>query len=268
MHSAADSEYGNAFYGEMLGGRFARHPAVQSAMIRVEDPSHPSTKALPSTWTRVDEWYDFEPSPRGRVHVLLNLDQASYAGAAMNADHPIAWCIEVGLGRAWYTALGHTSESYAEPLFLEHLRGGLRSVTGLDNADCTSRNGAGGGIALESSSARSLSSQIEIASPVAQKYRFSGSFMPRYTEIYTFSVSGDGNAAVTIAGESLYNSVVTATTPATFSAALVAGRRYPIVVEYDAQSSASFALRWKSERQPEEIISAPQLYTPRGRPLH
>ncbi len=28
-------------------------------------------------------------------------------------------------GRAWYTAIGHTAESYKEPLFLEHLLGGI-----------------------------------------------------------------------------------------------------------------------------------------------
>jgi hypothetical protein len=28
-------------------------------------------------------------------------------------------------GRAWYTGLGHTHESYAEEKFLEHLAGGI-----------------------------------------------------------------------------------------------------------------------------------------------
>jgi len=39
----------------------------------------------------------------------------------MGVDHPIAWLHEYDGGRAFYTALGHTSESYAEPVFLTHL---------------------------------------------------------------------------------------------------------------------------------------------------
>jgi hypothetical protein len=34
----------------------------------------------------------------------------------MGADHPIAWCQQIDRGRSWYTAMGHTAESYAEPL--------------------------------------------------------------------------------------------------------------------------------------------------------
>ena len=41
----------------------------------------------------------------------------------MGADHPIAWYHEYDGGRAWYTALGHTSASYYEPLFLGSFMG-------------------------------------------------------------------------------------------------------------------------------------------------
>ena len=33
-------------------------------------------------------------------------------------------------GRAWYTAGGHTAESYREPLFLQHLLGGIQYAAG------------------------------------------------------------------------------------------------------------------------------------------
>ena len=39
-------------------------------------------------------------------------------------------------GRAWYTALGHTREAYAEPLFREHLLGGIRFAAGFPDGDC------------------------------------------------------------------------------------------------------------------------------------
>ena len=56
----------------------------------------------------------------------------------MADDHPIAWCHEYDGGRAWYTALGHTAESWAEPAFLQHVLGGIRTAAGLTTADCCS----------------------------------------------------------------------------------------------------------------------------------
>ena len=47
----------------------------------------------------------------------------------MDTDHPIAWCHERRGGRSFYTALGHTEESFAEPAFLRHLHGALSWLT-------------------------------------------------------------------------------------------------------------------------------------------
>lgn len=80
---------------------------------------------LPAIWIRTDEWYNFATNPRGRVNVLMTVDERTYRGRTMGADHPIAWYHEYDGGRAWYTALGHTSQSYYEPIFLEHLWGGI-----------------------------------------------------------------------------------------------------------------------------------------------
>jgi type 1 glutamine amidotransferase len=117
-----------------VGAYFASHPEIQPASIRVEDRSHPSTAPLPDTWLRTDEWYDFRANPRGTVQVLASLDESSYSGGGMGADHPIAWYHEYDGGRAWYTGGGHTSESYAEPLFLLHILGGILYAAGEDAA--------------------------------------------------------------------------------------------------------------------------------------
>ena len=53
-----------------------------------------------------------------KVKVLATLDETSYKGGKNGANHPIAWYHEFDGGRAFYTAGGHTSESYSEPLFL------------------------------------------------------------------------------------------------------------------------------------------------------
>jgi hypothetical protein len=59
------------------------------------------------------------------VNVLLTVDESTYAGGTMGADHPIAWYHAYGGGRSFYTGLGHTEATYADPLFLTHLLGGI-----------------------------------------------------------------------------------------------------------------------------------------------
>ncbi|TDB75510.1 ThuA domain-containing protein [Micromonospora sp. KC723] len=138
IHAASDTEYNWAWYGDLVGAYFASHPANQTATIKVEDPAHPSTASLPAKWTRFDEWYNFRANPRADVHVLASLDERSYTpgAGAMGADHPHAWCHDFDGGRSWYTAGGHTVESYTEPSFLAHLLGGVRTAAGVVDADC------------------------------------------------------------------------------------------------------------------------------------
>jgi len=134
VHSATDTEYDWPFYGHLVGAYFASHPkGTPTATVRVEDAKHPATAGLPATWTRADEWYNFKANPRSSVHVLASVDEKSYEGGTMNGDHPIAWVHDFEGGRAFYTALGHTEESYADPLFLGHLLGGIRYAAGRAN---------------------------------------------------------------------------------------------------------------------------------------
>ena len=104
--------------------------APDTAAIRVVDRTHPATAHLGPEWNRVDEWYNFDSVPRAGVRVLLRLDEASYAGGTMGADHPLAWCHAEAGGRACYTALGHTRQSWSEAPFLDHVLGGIRWAAG------------------------------------------------------------------------------------------------------------------------------------------
>jgi type 1 glutamine amidotransferase len=134
VHSAADTEYDWSWYGGLVGAYFRSHPAIQPAVIDVADPRTISTAALPARWMRTDEWYDFQSNPRGSVHVLATLEESSYDGGQMGADHPIAWWHDYGGGRAWYTGGGHTIESWSEPLFLAHVLGGIEYAIGAGTA--------------------------------------------------------------------------------------------------------------------------------------
>jgi len=137
IHAAADALYGSSTYRNLVGALLLRHSAVETGTLPVEDAQNPATKDLPARWQHTDEFYDFASNPRGSVRVLLRIDETSYPGGGMGPDHPMAWCHVIGNGRAFYTALGHPIESWSEPMFLEHVRGGLRIATGLLPVDCT-----------------------------------------------------------------------------------------------------------------------------------
>ena len=130
IHSATDTEYDWAWYGGLVGAYFREHPAIQPADVIVEDAASPATAGLPNPWHRTDEWYSFKSNPRSKVHVLLSLDERSYTpgSSSMNGDHPIAWCQEYDGGRAFYTALGHTSESFSDPSFIGQVAGAVTWV--------------------------------------------------------------------------------------------------------------------------------------------
>ncbi|UQA37316.1 ThuA domain-containing protein [Streptomyces sp. HNA39] len=136
IHAAADTEYDWEFYGGLVGAYFDSHPQIQSATVRVEDHSHPATAHLDEEWERTDEWYNYRTNPRDQARVLATLDETTYTGGNMKGDHPISWCQTYQGGRSFYTGLGHTKESYAEPAFRQHLSGGLRYATGQVKADC------------------------------------------------------------------------------------------------------------------------------------
>ncbi|HMQ48079.1 MAG TPA: ThuA domain-containing protein [Saprospiraceae bacterium] len=140
IHAATDTEYDWPWYGGLVGAHFAGHPEIQAAQLNTLDKKHPATKHLPDTWERTDEWYNLKDIQPG-LNVLLNIDETSYKGGTNGENHPMAWYQEYDGGRAFYTAGGHTEQSYSEPLFLKHLLGGMQYAIGknqLDYAKCRS----------------------------------------------------------------------------------------------------------------------------------
>ena len=144
IHAATDSMHTVPWYGQLTGGgaRFISHPRQQNATMRIEDPTHPSTEMLPPEWNRFDEWYNFTANPRADVHTLITLDESTYdpGNNAMGEDHPLSWCQNFEGGRSWYEGAGHTEASYTDPLFLQHILGGIEWSAGVTGsaADCVS----------------------------------------------------------------------------------------------------------------------------------
>ncbi|WP_259070253.1 ThuA domain-containing protein [Mucilaginibacter sp. X4EP1] len=129
VHSATDTEYDWPWYGNLVGAYFKNHPAQQNATFHVVDHDFIATKDLPAEWKRFDELYNFKwISPD--IHVLITIDEKTYTGGTNGDNHPMSWYHNYDGGRAFYTALGHTDESYVDPLYLKHLLGGIEYAMG------------------------------------------------------------------------------------------------------------------------------------------
>lgn len=110
----------------LIGARFAGHPMApqfQDARIVVEGQTHPVAAKLPVQWMMRDEWYSFITNPRSTGSTIIaTLDERSYnPGELAMGDHPIAWTRCVGRGRAFYAAIGHLPETYADPHYVTML---------------------------------------------------------------------------------------------------------------------------------------------------
>jgi cytochrome c len=133
IHSASDTEYEWSWYGGLVGGYFDGHPNdpnVRRGLVVVDDAYHPSTSHLRFHWWRTDEWYDIRDR-NPDVNVLLSAVDSSYKEEWSEERHPLSWYHMYDGARAWYTAMGHTSESYHEAAFVRHLQGGIEWALGL-----------------------------------------------------------------------------------------------------------------------------------------
>ena len=131
IHAATDCEYNWQWYGNLSGAYFGGHPAQQTATLNIVDRKNISTKHLPNPWIRKDEWYSFKWMAKD-LHVLITIDEKSYDLGKIKpmGYHPMAWYHEYDGGRAFYTELGHTEESYTDPLYLRHILGGIEYAMG------------------------------------------------------------------------------------------------------------------------------------------
>lgn len=129
VHSATDASHTWPGYGEVLGARFDGHPWTQDFVIDVVDRDHLATAHLGAQWPWHDEVYLFRDL-RPDAHVLLRLaddevDLSVPGGRVPDCGFPLAWCIEQGPARSFYTALGHFALAWELPVYLRHLAGGL-----------------------------------------------------------------------------------------------------------------------------------------------
>lgn len=131
MHSASDTYHDAPGYLDMLGNEFLLHGAEANVDAIVENGAHPASAPLGVRFRIFDEIYKFTRNNRGQVTMLLSLDRHPPDGlpdAGQPADLPLAWAKMHGQGRVFYTALGHREDVWQNPLYQQHILGGIRWV--------------------------------------------------------------------------------------------------------------------------------------------
>lgn len=132
IHIAVGTERDWPWFKRMIGATFDRHPPYQKFNVIVVDDKHPSAGHLPRLWTIDDEPYYLKEYNSG-VRVILAHDLSSINDnqdkpVVFGNEYPSSWCNTFDGGRQWYTGYGHSGEIYADPLFMQHILGGIEWV--------------------------------------------------------------------------------------------------------------------------------------------
>ncbi|MEN9686722.1 MAG: hypothetical protein RLZZ28_2508 [Bacteroidota bacterium] len=147
VHSVTGTERNWTWFKQMIGETFSWHAKYQQFTLKNIDPQHPSMKGVPSSWDREDECYFGKELYPGMkvlmIHEISSLqkDQADLVekNKGSFADYyPAVWWQQFQGGNIWITTLGHSKESYAEPVYKNHLLQGIKFIAdqykGLDYA--------------------------------------------------------------------------------------------------------------------------------------
>ncbi len=140
IHSVTGTERNWKWFKMMMGGTFSWHAKFQKFTARVIDPSHPSMIGLPAVWEKEDEFYFAKELYPGTKTILVNdistlntSDTIQKNLILKNAGtfselYPAAWTHDFDGGHGWFTTLGHDKKDYEDPVYVQHIFGGIRFV--------------------------------------------------------------------------------------------------------------------------------------------
>jgi type 1 glutamine amidotransferase len=137
IHSVTGTERNWKWFKQMIGETFSWHAKFQKFSVKNIDPSHPSMKDVPAVWSREDECYFGKELYPGMkvlmVHVLstLQTDQTDLVQKNQGSFvdyYPAVWYQNFEGGNIWITTLGHSKESYQDPVYKNHLLQGIKYV--------------------------------------------------------------------------------------------------------------------------------------------
>jgi len=142
IHGAGDFSHNKwSWYTEnLIGAEFSHHPIesqIQEATVFLSE-SADSFWTTPPVWLHSDEWYIFHETPANKgAEILYQIDGTQIDpngdllflvtgfNYGMGQVHPVAWTNQVEKGRAFYTSIGHTAETFSNKNFLQILTGAI-----------------------------------------------------------------------------------------------------------------------------------------------
>lgn len=137
LHSVTGTERNWTWFKMMIGCTFSWHAKFQKFKVRKIDPDHPSMKNVPLVWEREDEFYfGKELYPVTNVmmaHQISTLDPSQKEMISKNAGtfaeyYPSVWYNNFQGGHIWVSTLGHSKETYSDPVYRNHLIQGMNYV--------------------------------------------------------------------------------------------------------------------------------------------
>jgi len=140
IHSVTGTERNWKWFKTMMGGTFSWHAKFQKFTARVIDPSHPSMQGLPAVWEKEDEFYFAKELYPGTKTILVNDITTLNATDTIQKNlilkhagtfselYPAAWTNDFDGGHTWFTTLGHHKKDYEDPVYVQHILGGIRFV--------------------------------------------------------------------------------------------------------------------------------------------
>jgi type 1 glutamine amidotransferase len=165
FHQWPNSSASVSAYVQMLGAEFQTHHSQCAIDAHILDTNHPATRPVVNAaqhgakagqtadlkqhtnaiktaqgpiWQAFDEIYLFKNIDRSSLHVLLALDKHPDDGspeANQPGEYLVSWCKNYGTGRVFYTSLGHRQEMWHDPIYQQHLTGGILFALGLEKGD-------------------------------------------------------------------------------------------------------------------------------------
>jgi type 1 glutamine amidotransferase len=143
-HSATDTFYKWAEYGEMIGGYFDEHPWHQLVGVKVEDRDFPAMRHFPPRFEITDEIYQFRNFSRDSVRVLMSIDNSTVdldkkGVKRADRDFAVTWLRQYGKGRVFYSSLGHRESVWDRADIQKMWTEAIRWAMGMTQGDAAPR---------------------------------------------------------------------------------------------------------------------------------
>ncbi|MFN4147762.1 MAG: ThuA domain-containing protein [Runella sp.] len=142
IHGAGDDSHHWEWYQRHLTGvLFSHHPIkqqFQKATVLLDIPPDSLFNTLTKKWEHTDEWYVFFENPRSKgFNIVYTIDGEAInpdgnilfvksKNFGMGKDHPVAWYKPTGLGKTFYTSIGHDDTAWQNENFLKLIESAIR----------------------------------------------------------------------------------------------------------------------------------------------